>query len=303
MGRTLRASNWPGSRSTWRARPRDTAGKPGADLRHGAGRVARRAGLAAAGHTSTWTTSWAARMSARTSDGDGTLSTSTGSDADSDSFVYNPADPVDTCGGATYLPGLFIGFNAGPRDQVRTEARQDVLCYTSEPLEKSLEVTGPVRASLHISSSAVDTDFTATLVDVSPAGPRRTGLRRNSALPLQSVDDLPEFLEPGASTRSKSTSSPPHSVSPPGTACGWMCQAATFPSLIAIPTRQFRWPMLAPLIWSSPPTPCGTAALVHPDWYFRSSEGRHDPRCRATKKERIVAKVVFAEILMVSSSP
>ena len=52
---------------------------------------------------------------ARTSNGDGTLSTSTGSDTDSDSFVYNPADPVDTCGGATYLPGLFIGFNAGPR--------------------------------------------------------------------------------------------------------------------------------------------------------------------------------------------
>ena len=35
---------------------------------------------------------------------------------------------------------------------------------------QALEVTGPVRAILHISSSAVDTDFTATLVDVFPQG-------------------------------------------------------------------------------------------------------------------------------------
>ncbi|WP_327097589.1 CocE/NonD family hydrolase [Nocardia vinacea] len=110
------------------------------------------------------------RSDARTSDGDGTLSTSPGSDTVSDFFVYDPADPVMTCGGATFLPGLFIGANAGPRDQARTEARHDVLCYTSEPLERPLEVTGPVRARLHISSSAVDTDFTATLVDVHPDG-------------------------------------------------------------------------------------------------------------------------------------
>jgi len=135
--------------------------------------------------------------SARTSNGDGTLSTSTGSDTDSDSFVYNPADPVDTCGGATYLPGLFIGFNAGPRDQVRTEARQDVLCYTSEPLEKSLEVTGPVRAILHISSSAVDTDFTATLVDVSPQGRAELVCDGIVRCRYRASTTLPEFLEPG----------------------------------------------------------------------------------------------------------
>jgi uncharacterized protein len=44
------------------------------------------------------------------------------------------------------------------------------LVYTSMPLETDVEVTGPVRAELFISSSAVDTDFTATLVDVWPNG-------------------------------------------------------------------------------------------------------------------------------------
>jgi putative CocE/NonD family hydrolase len=45
-----------------------------------------------------------------------------------------------------------------------------VLCYTSAPLEADLEVTGPVRVVLYAASSAVDTDFTAKLVDVCPCG-------------------------------------------------------------------------------------------------------------------------------------
>ena len=43
-------------------------------------------------------------------------------------------------------------------------------CYTSAPLEQPIEVTGPVTVTLYASSSAVDTDFTAKLVDVCPCG-------------------------------------------------------------------------------------------------------------------------------------
>ena len=129
-GRHHRRPTGAGSRSTWRARPCDAV-QPGADLRHGTRCLARRAGLAPAGHRVRRLLP-RQRGDARTSSGDGTLSTSTGSAAASDSFVYDPADPVTTCGGATFLPGLFIGANAGPRDQTRTEARQDVLCYTSD---------------------------------------------------------------------------------------------------------------------------------------------------------------------------
>ncbi|MGY2032990.1 CocE/NonD family hydrolase [Nocardia gipuzkoensis] len=133
---------------------------------------------------------------ARTSGGDGTLSASTGSEAASDSFVYDPADPVMTCGGATFLPGLFIGANAGPRDQTRTETRKDVLCYTSALLDRSLEVTGPVRAKLHISSSAVDTDFTATLVDVHPDGRAELVCDGILRCRYRTSTTRPEFLEP-----------------------------------------------------------------------------------------------------------
>ena len=102
--------------------------------------------------------------------GDGLLSTSAPGAEIADSYLYDPRDPVRTCGGATFLPGLFVAANAGPRDQRAIEARADVLCYTSAVLEEDLEVTGPVSLSLFVSSSAVDTDFTGKLVDVYPDG-------------------------------------------------------------------------------------------------------------------------------------
>jgi putative CocE/NonD family hydrolase len=50
------------------------------------------------------------------------------------------------------------------------EARRDVLVYSTPALDADLEVTGPVTLDLFAMSSAVDTDFTAKLVDVSPDG-------------------------------------------------------------------------------------------------------------------------------------
>ena len=135
---------------------------------------------------------------ARTSGGDGTLSDAPGERAASDCFVYDPADPVVTCGGATYLPGAFIGANAGPRDQTRTEARRDVLCYTSEPIDRPLEITGPVRARLHISSSAVDTDFTAALVDVYPEGRAELVCDGIQRCRYRTSSMTSQLLEPGA---------------------------------------------------------------------------------------------------------
>ena len=45
-----------------------------------------------------------------------------------------------------------------------------MLCYTSAPLNEDTEVTGPVKVVLYAASSALDTDFTAKLVDVCPCG-------------------------------------------------------------------------------------------------------------------------------------
>jgi len=99
--------------------------------------------------------------------GDGRLSLSPpGAAGPPDRFVYDPENPVYTLGGQ-------ISTHAdiwGPRDRRVRQDRDDVLVYTTEPLEKDLEVTGPVELKLFVSSSAVDTDFTATLTDVHPDG-------------------------------------------------------------------------------------------------------------------------------------
>ena len=46
--------------------------------------------------------------------------------------------------------------------------RPDVLVFQTPPLEDEVEVTGPVTVRLWVSSSAVDTDFTARLLDIHP---------------------------------------------------------------------------------------------------------------------------------------
>jgi hypothetical protein len=58
----------------------------------------------------------------------------------------------------------------GPQDQKAVESRQDVLVYSTPPLDADTEVTGEVTLDLFAKSSAVDTDFTGKLVDVAPDG-------------------------------------------------------------------------------------------------------------------------------------
>jgi hypothetical protein len=63
-----------------------------------------------------------------------------------------------------------IGPHAGYMQQNDAELRSDVLVYSSTPLEHEIEVTGPIRAILYVSTDAPSTDFTAKLVDVRPDG-------------------------------------------------------------------------------------------------------------------------------------
>jgi putative CocE/NonD family hydrolase len=92
-------------------------------------------------------------------------------DESTDSFTYDPRNPVPTRGGAVCCdPKIFPW---GPIDQRPVEKRKDVLVYTSAPMKQDLEVTGPIRVVLYASTSALDTDFTAKLVDVFPNGEAR----------------------------------------------------------------------------------------------------------------------------------
>ena len=98
-------------------------------------------------------------------EGDGTLSAEKPSSETADRFVYDPDNPVPTVGGA-----VLFGEKFGAFDQREVERRNDVLVYSSDVLDKALEVTGPVKVVLYAESDARDTDFTAKLVDVSPDG-------------------------------------------------------------------------------------------------------------------------------------
>lgn len=98
----------------------------------------------------------------------------------STSFVFDPRDPVPTLGG-NISSGDGI-MQQGAWDQrggsnfwnwpkpLPLSARNDVLVFQSEPLAADTEVTGEIEVKLWASSSAVDTDFTAKLVDVYPPG-------------------------------------------------------------------------------------------------------------------------------------
>ncbi len=101
---------------------------------------------------------------ANTRAGGGSLSTVPPGDEPPDSYTYDPQDPAPTFGGNTLI------IPQGVADQRPVEDRGDVLVYTSEALPRDLEVTGPIKMRLFAASSAVDTDFTAKLVDVRPDG-------------------------------------------------------------------------------------------------------------------------------------
>ena len=97
---------------------------------------------------------------------DGVLAPTVPGDEAPDAYTYDPRDPVPTVGGRI----LASGTRGGPIEQGDVAARADVLTYTSQPLDDPMEITGPVRADLWVSTSAPDTDFTAKLVDVHAEG-------------------------------------------------------------------------------------------------------------------------------------
>lgn len=81
-----------------------------------------------------------------------------------DRYRYDPADPTPFVGGNT------LGKGAGAKDNRRFETRSDVLVYTTDGLERDLEVIGQVSAEIHVRSSRPDTDLFVRLCDVFPDG-------------------------------------------------------------------------------------------------------------------------------------
>jgi putative CocE/NonD family hydrolase len=96
--------------------------------------------------------------------GDGALSLSPPMDEPPDRFTYDPCNPVP------YAQDFDWKQVGGPDDCAELELRQDILVYTSAPLTEPLTICGPLIVRLFAASSAVDTDWTAKLLDVHPDG-------------------------------------------------------------------------------------------------------------------------------------
>jgi hypothetical protein len=96
-----------------------------------------------------------------------------------DEYEYDPRHPVPTIGGTVtsgqpVMVGGAFDQREGPRffgsrEPFRPLAdRPDVLVFQTPPLERPVEVTGPLTVNLWISSTCPDTDFTAKLIDMYP---------------------------------------------------------------------------------------------------------------------------------------
>ncbi|UCD56772.1 MAG: CocE/NonD family hydrolase [Candidatus Hydrogenedentota bacterium] len=129
---------------------------------------------------------------ANTLDGDGKLDMNRPDDEPYDSYVYDPKDPVQ----AHY--GIDIWSLAEQlKDRSPVEIRDDVLVYSTSELEKDIEITGPISITLYASSSAVDTDFTAALVDVFPDGYIHLIQEGIIRARFRESDTKPTLIEPG----------------------------------------------------------------------------------------------------------
>ncbi|HEV8130919.1 MAG TPA: CocE/NonD family hydrolase [Acidobacteriota bacterium] len=93
-------------------------------------------------------------------------------------YRFDPANPVPTIGGNISSNAGLMDNGAydqrcrekvlGCKDLLPLSVRNDVVVFQTAPLAEDIEVTGPVTVKLWISSTAVDTDFTAKLLDIHP---------------------------------------------------------------------------------------------------------------------------------------
>jgi uncharacterized protein len=126
--------------------------------------------------------------------GDGELRTVAPGKEKPDTFEYDPQNPVPTLGGRLCCgPGIA----PGPFDQRANESRQDVLVFSTPPLERDVEVTGLITMELYAGSSASDTDFTAMIVDVDPSGYARFLTDGIVRARFRNSTDRAEPIEPG----------------------------------------------------------------------------------------------------------
>ena len=114
-----------------------------------------------------------------------------------DTFTYDPMHPTPSYGGNVCCAANTIPGNGGALDQRKMEERPDILVYTSEPLKEGIEVSGPMTATLYVSSDVKDTDVTVKVIDVLPDGTAYNLDETIQRLRYRDGDDKTVWMEPG----------------------------------------------------------------------------------------------------------
>lgn len=125
----------------------------------------------------------------------GGLLTTTPSESASppDYYTYDPTHPPPTVGGSI----VSYVYPPGSVDVSAVQERADVLTYTTVSLQEDLDIVGPIRLVLYVSSTACDTDFNARLSNVFPDG---RAIQLQSALlrtRYRHPQGEPELMDPG----------------------------------------------------------------------------------------------------------
>ncbi|MBI3302314.1 MAG: CocE/NonD family hydrolase [Deltaproteobacteria bacterium] len=108
----------------------------------------------------------------------GVLSPDKPADDPPTTYVFDPQNPVPTLGGNVSSQGTLMFQGAADQrcrpdfwlcsDSKPLSTRNDVLVFQTPPLDHDIEVTGQLVVKLWAASNALDTDFTAKLIDVYP---------------------------------------------------------------------------------------------------------------------------------------
>lgn len=125
--------------------------------------------------------------------GDGWLTTGMVNGSRTDTYFYDPMDPVPTKSGIVINPKDHL-----VQDQTSVEEREDVLIYTSDILKEKMEITGPVRAKIWASTDGKDTDFVVKMIDVHPDGVPYNLIEGVVRARFRYGWDRPELLVPNA---------------------------------------------------------------------------------------------------------
>jgi len=146
--------------------------------------------------------------SANTGKGDGRLAWDiAAAKADSDSYVYDPADPTPDpefypTKSKEELKKQVVSQEAERKKQKEYHGeiagkRQDILVYATEPLEKPLTICGPLSAIIYASSSAKDTDWFVYLSEETKDGEVFNLARGKIRARYRNSLKAPELLKPG----------------------------------------------------------------------------------------------------------